>query len=94
MVVQCKFHGIREYSIKITSNNKYLNKFNKPKRMMILQKEDKLFPQIKVQLSKVLHSCNLIMIFKDKKLKMDQIITMISIKMKNPLKKKNLIKSK
>ena len=59
--------------------------------MMISIREDKLFLQIKVQLTKVLLSYNLIMISKGKKQKMAQTISMILSRKKNLLRKKNKI---
>ena len=59
--------------------------------MMISIREDKLFLQIKVQLTKVLLSYNPTMISKGKKQKMAQTISMILSRKKNLLRKKNKI---
>ena len=59
--------------------------------MMISIREDKLFLQIKVQLTKVLLNYNPTMISKGKKQKMAQTILMILSRKKNLLRKKNKI---
>ena len=58
---------------------------------MISIREDKLFLQIKVQLTKVLLNYNPTMISKGKKQKMAQTILMILSRKKNLLRKKNKI---
>jgi len=84
MEAQCKCLGTRECLAKIALH-KFHNKYNLQEKMMIQVGEGRLLLQIKVQLSKVQLSYNQTTIFKGKKLKMAQIISMILSKMKTHL---------